>query len=375
MPKKQRDELKAGLFVVLAVAILVGVVLWLGAANLFRQPTGKAVFFAEASTGPLDLEPGVDVVYNDVKVGKITAIRPDFATGRTFYEVTFFNRDVSFHQDGKANVASGLLGKPRLAIVDLGSADAPEASPDKPIAIEGGLNSAISRLSEVVDTQFNKANPQSLLAKILATADELKSASGGIAAIVADLRPEMDPQKPGTIMANVKQTSEHLASTSKTVDQAVQQDLEPIMVKIREISTSVLKTANNLDVSSEKVKTLLAANSPSIDEMVNNMTAVSANLKAASAEIRRNPWRLFYKPDEQKMRSVNLYDAARAFDDGANQLNQAVTRLKAVQAMDPDDPETKKEIQRVREHLLDSFDRFKKVEDTLWQAVTEKDKP
>jgi ABC-type transporter Mla subunit MlaD len=374
MPKKQRNELKAGLFVVLALATLLGVIVWLGAANLFRNPTGQVTFYADAASGPLDLKPGGDVVYNDVNVGKITAVRPDFQKGRTFYDVTFY-QDLTFRTDGLANVASGLLGTPRLAIVKLGSPDAPRASPDKPIRIEGGLNQALSRLSEVVDNQFNKDNPDSLLARVLETVGELKTASEGIAKIVADIKPEMDPKQPGTILANVKQTSRHLADTSETVDQYVQADLGPVIVKIRKISTSILETAENLDVSSEKVKILLTANSDGINEMVHNMTAVSANLKAASAEIRRNPWRLFYKPDEQKMRSVNLYDAARAFDDGANQLNHAVTKLKAIQAMAPEDPAAEKELQRIRQHLLDSFDRFKKVEQTLWQAVTENKKP
>jgi len=135
--------------------------------------------------------------------------------------------------------------------------------------------------------------------------------------------------------------------------------------------TKVRQITENLNVSIEKIRTLLVANSPGIDEMMDNMVAVSANLKAASTEIRRNPWRLFYKPDEQKMRSTNLYDASRAFDEGATQLNIAVTKLAALRGLDPGDPATQKEIQRVRKQLLDSFTKFKKVEEALWKEVSQ----
>jgi hypothetical protein len=222
-----------------------------------------------------------------------------------------------------------------------------------------------------MEVELNAENPNSLLSKIKKMASNLAIASGDIAAITKKLRPELDPAGPDTIASNLKTTSKNLAGTTTKIDQYVKDDVGKLLVKVREIANVILKTANNLNVSSEKIKTLLVANSPGLDEMVDNMVLVSANLKAASTEIRRNPWRLFYKPDDKKMRSTNLYDATRAFNEGANQLNIAVTKLASLRGMDPEDPDTKKEIKRVRRQLLDSFSNFKKVEDTLWKEVSE----
>jgi len=156
---------------------------------------------------------------------------------------------------------------------------------------------------------------------------------------------------------------------SSDLDKYVQKDLGEIIVKIREISTSILKTANNFDVSSTQLRQILIVNRSNIDEMLDNMVAVSANLSATSKEIRRNPWRLFYKPDDKKMNSINIYDAARSFDDGATRLQMAVAKLQSVMELAPDDPDTVKEIKEVRANLMEAFKKFQKVEDALWKEL------
>ena len=138
---------------------------------------------------------------------------------------------------------------------------------------------------------------------------------------------------------------------------------------MREISTSILKTANNFDISSEQIKQILIVNRGNIDAMLDDMAAVSANLSATSKEIRRNPWRLFYKPDDKKMNSINIYDAARSFDDGATRLQLAVTKLQSVMELAPDDPNAVKEIKEVRANLMEAFKKFQKVEDALWKEL------
>ena len=218
---------------------------------------------------------------------------------------------------------------------------------------------------------MNEKNKKSLLFSIKAVVAQLLIASQNISKMTTELGPEMDPKTKGTIAANLKETMSNLASTSENIDGYVKKDLGELLVKIREIANSVLKAANNLSVSSERIKQLLVVNYDNIDEMIDNMVLVSANLKATSTEIRRNPWRLFYKPDEKKMRSTNIYDAARAFDEGAQQLDIAVGKLKAIKQLDPKDPATIEEVQRLRKHLLETFKNFQKVEDALWKEVSQ----
>ena len=374
MPRKQRNELKAGIFVIASMAILLGVVLWLGASSIFERPTGRAVFYVSNDAGPVGLKEDFEVMVNDVNVGKIVEVRPDFAQKRTLYFVEFLQKGFEVHTDGKAQVSAGLLGQGVLAIISPGTNEKPLADEDHPVQISGGIQEIIDnmkKLSETMQTELDAKNDASLLFSIKAVVAQLLTASQNISKMTTDLGPELDPKTKDTIAANLKETMSNLASTSEKIDGYVKKDLGELLVKIREIANSVLKAANDLAVSSEQIKQLLVINHDNIDEMVDNMVLVSANLKATSTEIRRNPWRLFYKPDEKKMHSTNIYDAARAFDEGAQQLDLAVAKLKAVKQLDPEDPATIKEVQRLRKHLLETFKKFQKVEDALWKEVSQ----
>ena len=350
MPRKQRNELKAGIFVVATLCVLLGVVFWLGASSIFERSTGQAVFYVKNDAGPVGLKEDFEVMVNDVEVGKIAEVRSDFAQNRTLYIVKFHQKGVEVHSDGKAQVSAGLLGQGALAIVSFGSKDKPLADEDHPIRISGGIEEILDnmkKLTVVLNKELNEKDKNSLLSNIKAVVAELLVASQGIAKMTTNFGPQMDPKTKGTIAANLKETMSNLASTSEKIDGYVQKDLGELLVKIREIANSVLKTANNLSVTSEGLKQLVVINHDNIDMMIDNMVLVSANLKATSTEVRRNPWRLFYKPDEKKMRSTNLYDAARAFDEGAQQLDIAVTKLKAVKLLDAKDPATAKEVERI----------------------------
>ncbi|HWB18934.1 MAG TPA: hypothetical protein VG711_01435, partial [Phycisphaerales bacterium] len=90
------------------------------------------------------------------------------------------------------------------------------------------------------------------------------------------------------------------------------------------------------------------------------------NLKAATAEVRRSPWRLLYKPAAGEMANLNLYDAARQFADGANDMNDAASALRDA-LKDPDAKQT--DIEKLVEKLDTSFANFGSIEKQLWDQV------
>ena len=379
MPKKKRSELQAGIFVLVALAILLGVVFWLGASSIFYSPTSRAVFYAKNIGGPLGLAPDYAVQINDVKVGRIASITIDTANQRTLYVVEFDKKGLAVYADGLAKVSAGLLGEGFLVITSTGSPAKGLADESHPILIAGGLGEVMDNfnvisknLKKISNTMVNELNAKiegSLLAKIKAMAGDLLAASKKISEITANVAPETDAKKAGTILANIKATSKRLVNISSKIDSYIQKDVHQLLVQVRSIATAILKTANNLDVSSGRIKKLIVGNSDNLDEMIDNMVAVSANLEAASKEIRRNPWRLLYKPDEKKIRSTNIYDATTAFCEASTQMNIVVTKLKALRQLDEKDPAAAKQVTEVRKQLLDAFKSFKKVEEMLWKEA------
>jgi hypothetical protein len=68
------------------------------------------------------------------------------------------------------------------------------------------------------------------------------------------------------------------------------------------------------------------------------------------------------------MANLNLYDSARQFAEGANEMSDAATALRDALK----DPETNKEqIESLVEKLDKSFSGFQEVEKELWERVKE----
>jgi ABC-type transporter Mla subunit MlaD len=375
MPKQGPSELKAGVFVLATLAILLAIVVWLGASKFFTPSQGQAWFYAEATAGPQGLASDYKVVINDVPVGEVDRVFLDQDMKRTYYVVNLTRPGIKIHSDAEVTIASSsMLGGSMLAVKTFGSPDKPLADEKNPVKLSGGMAAALNKAADTVERELDEANPKSMISQLKGTVSQLNTASTDIAAIAGYLKPEMDPKTKDSIAANLKSTMRNLSTMSSTIDHYVQDDLGKLIVKIRDIATVVLKTANNLDVTSEKIKLFMVANSPALDETMSNMLAVSANLKAASTEIRRNPWRLLYQPDKKEVDSVNLYDAARAFDDAATQLNTAVTKLAALRGQADDGAEAQEEIQTIRKTLMESFKKFRKAEEALWKELTETQK-
>jgi len=77
---------------------------------------------------------------------------------------------------------------------------------------------------------------------------------------------------------------------------------------------------------------------------------------------------LLYKPGKGEMANLNLYDSARQFAEGANDLNDAAAALRDALK----DPGLKQEdVRQLVEKLDKSFVGFKEVEQELWKQVRE----
>ena len=142
------------------------------------------------------------------------------------------------------------------------------------------------------------------------------------------------------------------------LDQSVQ-SAEDALVDIK------ATVANTREITASG-KDVIVGNRGKLDAMIASLKSASDNLKNATIEIRRSPWRLLYKPAAGEMGNLNLFDAAREFADGANQLNAAAAALRdALHESNPDP----KQIQLLMEKLDKSFDQFGKVEKSLWDQV------
>lgn len=426
MARKKHNDLVAGIFVIFTLAVLIGVIVWMGGADLFRPAKQEVVFFTREEVGSMGLIEGSFVKIGDDQVGTIARI--DFVpeAGKTFYYTDIDRGDFKVHSDGKAKVVAGLIGGASLVITNRGSDAKPLADRDDPIELTGGmmdaamtdLAAAADRLNKAIQKELDATQSTAILAKVHTIIDSLKKAAADVMRIAANvkaetdrtdetavfaklhasmddvnkisssLRTETDPNVERALLAKVHKSvtdinemtadarpklSDTLTAVRDTAQQIrkyTKEDVAELLTNLREVNTEILKMAKDFVTVSSEVKEVVLLHRDNVDEMIDNMVLVSANLKAASKEIRRNPWRLLYKPDEKELHSQNIYEAARDFANGAEQLDQAVAKMTGLAKVHPEGiPSDDPTLLKIRKHLEETFGKFIKVEQALWEEL------
>jgi ABC-type transporter Mla subunit MlaD len=407
MAKKARNEIAAGIFVVLGLATALGVVLWLTPA-LFVKPVDRTYFCRPHSAGPAGLRGGSVVYLGDLKIGQIAYLTDQPEQNRTLYVVDLF-RKVSFYDNGVAEVPFVLVGDMTLSVKGPGDANGHLASEAYPMPITGGISAitdSLNKSTQSLSDQLDANRPSSLISVLNSSLGDVKAITVSIrleldpnreqslmrvikdaAAHVHDIadklvlaaagvQGEMDPNRPASILATVSRiftgaepkVSDALTdvrATAGAIRGYTEKDVRELLAGLHAISGDVGKASSNLADLTEKAKGLVDRNSGSVDEMVQNLVLVSASLKATAAEVRRNPWRLLYKPDEKELNSANIMDAARAFSAGATQIDETVTRLGAI------DPKTvsPEELKKLHDGLQEVIEKFTKAQQSLFKEL------
>jgi ABC-type transporter Mla subunit MlaD len=449
MPRKRYSELTAGLFVLAGLTVGAGVVLWLGAADMFRTRGQEVVFRVNQATGSVGVLEGTLVTLGDAEIGRVLRVEARPAESACLYYAQLERTDIAIRSDADAVVVSPPIGQAKIVLLYAGVSDQ-LADAGHPVALYGGLDQVMTRIN-VMAENFEKASQRirqefepnqagGLLAGICgvvkkidgaadalgrivanvegetAAADanslvgRLHRSAGDINAATASLAHQMDPNAGVTIAARlgraltsvdaqldpnvndslmrkvraaaddlagmlaetrpkVKETMTSVSGAARNIEAYTKKDLGEILASLREANTRILKIVGDFSTVSEQAKQIVATNRDNIDETLDNLAFVSINLKAASEEIRRNPWRLLYNPDRKELRSQNLYAAVRSFSDGAAQLDQAIAKLRGLKEVQSDDPEYAKARQAILKSLTETFDKFHKAEDGLWKEL------
>jgi hypothetical protein len=138
--------------------------------------------------------------------------------------------------------------------------------------------------------------------------------------------------------------------------------------------TAMLDKANTSldDVKSAtaSLSTLVVTQKPVLERMIANMRLTSDQLKLTAIEVRRSPWRLLYKPEQQELETDNLYDASRSFALAATTLESTAESLSALmnkygEKIDTADPDLK----LILSNLHETFEKFSTAETDFWKSL------
>jgi cob(I)alamin adenosyltransferase len=244
----------------------------------------------------------------------------------------------------------------------------------------------LNAISAVVRTQLDEDQQASLLTKIQKTMDNIN-------ATTAALRGEMDKSDSAAAIVRIHQVLDnlnvsmasarkmleisqpkivsavtHVENTARRIDEDIsvklakeldKNDSGSLLAKLHGSLTSAQAGMDNLKQLTQTGKEVLVLNRDNVQSVIDNFAETSAHLKATAKEVRRNPWRLLYKPDQQEREYANLLESARAFSDAAGALDQANTKMKMMASMNPQgiDPNDS-QMRLIREQLQKAFCDF-----------------
>jgi phospholipid/cholesterol/gamma-HCH transport system substrate-binding protein len=318
----KREQAFVGLFVLVAVGILVATMVAIGGVFATSRNIYHA-YFAFAG----GLEQGFGVRYaGGPKVGRVESLRID-PQNPTRIEVTFsVATDVPVKTDSHVSILSiSPLGDNHLEIVP-GSAAAQRAPNGSTLTADPyiGLNDltaslnalapqakqllatfndravelkvTLARVNDLLNDR-NRENISGALATTRGMLDEdrpkLRSTLNHLDTVTAKLDPLLDDFKKTTAKAN--QTLDHLDATLTEN----RPDIHKAILQMRE----TLRAADELV---GRLNTTLDANSENIDELLENLRAVTENLKEFTDTIKTRPYSLIritnprdHQPGEQ----------------------------------------------------------------------------
>lgn len=373
MTRKDRSALRAGLFIVVTVLLIGGIVVAIKGVRTFVTPTvqRKVRFALNSDVGGLRI--GDDVRLGGYKVGVIRRIDVQgLEEGQQPGILITFTIPTKYalHENAHIAVQTGLTGSSDLNIDSLGSGalltDAGE--------LTGGADSLVE-----LKTSLAKAGPEfaALLADlhpkmdaVLGKAGNALDHGGEAFAQIGSLFGDTKPDIRGTlanlraITGSAKEKMPDILEHADTVLMKIGDSLDSAQAALQDIKATA---ANARDLTGS-ARAVLLGNRGKLDGMIASLKATSDNLKAASVEIRRSPWRLLYKPAPGEMDNLVLFDAARQFAEGAGSVSDAALALRDAANTPGVDQE---QVRKLIEKLDRAFGNFNEVEQKLWKAVKE----
>lgn len=402
----QRDNIKAGLFVLLGIVLALVIVFALtDLQRLFEIKQNVKVFY-QLSDGLKGLKNGAAVTLGGQPVGEVTQIEDRLdETGSVdgklvtvslpkrikIYQNAMFELDrPAFGSGTKLNiryVGEGALYDGTTPIPgDIAGSELTQQF-TKNMGIEDLQRQQIKNIIanvEAITGKLRESVPQ-LVDKLHPILDNATAATENIKTITADVRDrrkvwfdridgitEKADQSLTSVRDLLRDKDPQIRGTIDNVEEITSHVREKTMAQVDDALTKAQVSLDNLKTATEQVKIFVIGQRPVLERALANAQLTTDQLKLAAIEIRRSPWRLLYKPGDEELETDNLYDAARSFALAAGTLDAAAQSLQAVANQQPQNNE---QINAMLEHLEKLFARYEEAEKEFWDALKGKKPP
>lgn len=388
-----RNNVVAGLFLILSIILAVFVAFMLSdVQDKFVKRTEYVVRFP-TSVGVAGLQPGAEVTFGGLSVGKVRSIMEnvvkDEMTGidvvRSHDVVVALRTDLVLYEDAFADLTIPILGGiSKLNIASAGTGGYEGGPADANGTLDPG-EALRGRFAPSILTQLGFTTEEALAIKetiheVRAISENVNDVSESMKRMALELEPEFGKgvDDGRSTLANIRAFTDRfnaedgwspkvdsiLSSAddaakkiSPAIDevQATVSDVRGIVDENRERVTSILE---NVDVTTARFKTttmdevdallekgsvalgsyrdiadnansILLSNKPKIAATLDSASDIGVQGKLFVEEIRAQPWRLLKKPSEEDLLREPIYEAARSYARAVSDLRVASEALDA----------------------------------------------
>ena len=403
MAKRIRNNLAVGITVSIVLALTIYIVIMLAQWPSLFTPQQKITVRLPYKVGLKGLSKGSPIRLGGVKIGHIasTDIKKLDPTSTDCNDVyVFFTMKIpqqyQLRDDCILEPQSNVLGgQILLSIEDLGN---------KGEIIKDGQTADLLLADSIIETvasEFNPHDPNSFITelkmditsiteRLQKTIVKLDTALDAAKSAMVNLKEITGDERVDKFIGNVTEVSDNLKPTIAKLDTSLDnaqsamanlkeitgdERVDKIIGNITEASENLKSTIAKLDTSLDGVQTTLRnlkaiTGDERIDRIISNVNVVSSNLKLTAQEVRRAPWKLFYKPEEKEFRIQALVDSAGAFASGAERLDNTALRLEKLMSASGDELQVDKDrIESIFSELEASFEQFKIAEQKFWEEL------
>lgn len=377
-----RNAIRAGIFILITVALIVGVVILISGFDRFVETRTVYTANFKLSDDLGGLKVGDDIRIGGAKVGEVKSINIDPANDRI--QVTFdMPHKYTLHSDAVLRVQGTVTGSSWLNFETLGKSDTLAEGqsltgyPSSMSQLLASLGDAAPEIHQVLVNVRTQTLP-----RVNNTLDAFKDTGTNATHLIKHVDTKIDPvtdnaaKAAGDLHNWLGPSTGDFHTTMTNIRGAtgtLKDKLPPLLGKIHETVTkvdtamdNVKATIANLKDATASIRSLLTDNRSKLQTMVDNLKITSENLKNATADVWRSPWRLLYKPTPNEIGNLNLYDSTREFAAGASKLSDAAAALRDA-SHDPAVNQT--QMQQLLDQLNKAFENFNAVEQKLWTQV------
>lgn len=291
-------EAKVGAFVLGCFAILAFTLIYLFNAQFSRDTVPYRTYLRYAG----GLEPGAEVLFGGIDVGKVTAVRP-WSSDPTKIEILLeVKKGTPLNEKSVAKLGLVSIMNAAALSISTGSNEAQRLAPGSAIPSQeaASLDEIAGKMATVAD------NADSLITQ---AKGELEGISGDARSLLANLNNVTGPPTQHKVQAILNQVdgmltderpkidrlsdqllvlSQHADSTIENVNGTVTDLREPIRKDLAELQTTLQEARSLLT----NMQVIVRANDYKINDTVDNLRVATDNLDQLTDSLKQRPWSL-----------------------------------------------------------------------------------